>query len=129
MNKPKRASRLVGALFPTNLSMLSLEPHHIVDLFLWVDRSLPIRLYPQGGRPSILRDSTLVSILLWDTLALHQKTLKDMWTFARLHLSWLCPRLSSYSAFVAHCHRVTPQMYELLQQLLVTDDPIKIGDS
>jgi hypothetical protein len=55
--------------------------------------------------------------------------MKDIWMFARLHLRETFPKPPSYSAFVEHCHRVTPQMFLLLQHLLSTDEPIKIGDS
>jgi Transposase DDE domain len=109
--------------------MLSLEPHHIHELRAWVADRLPSVPSALGGRPPILADSDLITILLWDTVALHQKTIKDLHTFARLHLHLLFPRVPKYRGFLAQCHRVTPLMYELLQQLLVTEDPIKIADS
>lgn len=108
---------------------LPLEEDHIVGLRSWVDQHLPRRFSPCGGRPSILTDSGLVTILTWNAIALHQKTLKDVWMFARLHLRSDFPRLPSYSAFVEHCHRVTPQMFVLLQELLCIGEPIKLGDS
>jgi len=109
--------------------MLSLQPHHIVDLYCWVDDQLEKSLSPHGGRPAILRDSELITILLWDAIVLHQKTIADLHTFARLHLPSEFPRLPKYNAFLEHCHRVTPHMYRLLQELLVTEEAIKIGDS
>ncbi len=111
------------------MSLLPLEAHHIVGLRSWVGQHLPHRAYPHGGRPSILSDDDLVTILVWNAIALHQKTMKDIWMFARLHLRETFPKPPSYSAFVEHCHRVTPQMFLLLQHLLSTDEPIKIGDS
>lgn len=109
--------------------MLSLQPHHIVDLYVWVDDHLEKSTSPHGGRPAILRDSELITILLWDAIVLHQKTIADLHTFARLHLRSEFPALPRYNAFLEHCHRVTACMYSLLQELLVTDAPIKIADS
>jgi hypothetical protein len=111
------------------MTLLSLEAHHIVDLYCWVDDSLSIPSREAGGRPLILRDSELITMLLWNTVVLHQKTLKDLHTFARIYLSSEFPKLPTYTGFVAHCHRVTPVMFLLLQNLLCTDEPIKIADS
>ena len=67
--------------------MLSLEAHHIVDLFVWVDDHLPKQTHAHGGRPSLLQDSELVTLLIWNAIVLHQKTMKDIHTFTRLHLA------------------------------------------
>lgn len=120
---------MVGALHPTPLTMLPLESHHIVDLFVWVDTRLPANLPMGRGRPALLRDSELITLLLWDTIVLHQKTLKDLHTFARIHLTSEFPVLPRYSAFVDHCHRVTPKMFSLLQYLLCAPAPVKIVDA
>ena len=108
---------------------LPLEAYHIVGLRSWVGTYLPHRSYPLGGCPSVLSDEDLVTILLWNTIVLHQKTLKDLWTFARLYLRTEFPECPSYSAFVDHCHRVTLPMFHLLQHLLDDKEPIKLGDS
>jgi hypothetical protein len=109
--------------------MLSLESHHIVDLFCLVDDLLPKSDRCRGGRPAILRDSELVTLLLWNVLVLHQKTIKDIWRFTSLHLQSEFPRLPSYNAFLDHCHRVAPQMLWLLRELLCATEPVKIADS
>ncbi len=114
---------------PTRMPALPLESHHIVGLRFWVGQHLSHRPHPHGGRPSVLSDDDLVTILVWNAIALHQKTMKDIWMFARIHLRSEFPAPPSYSAFVEHCHRVTPQMFRLLQQLLSTEEPIKLGDS
>ena len=111
------------------MTLLPLEAHHIVDLYVWVDDFLPALLHPEGGRPPVLRDSELITLLLWNTIVLHQKTLKDLWTFGRIHLRSEFPKMPSYPAFVDHCHRVTPVMFTMLQQLLCGEEPIKIADS
>lgn len=110
--------------------MLSLFSHHIVDLYCWVDDMLPQQLpSSSGGRPALLRSSELVTMLVWNTLLLHQKTLKDLHTFASLYLRSEFPQLPKYNAFLEHCHRVTPLMFQLLEQLLCSDAPIKFMDS
>jgi hypothetical protein len=44
--------------------MNAIQKQHIVDLFVWVDDSLPKQI--QTGRPSVLRNSELLTILIWD---------------------------------------------------------------
>jgi hypothetical protein len=110
--------------------MLSLHPQHIVDLFVGIDDLVPKRLpMLQGGRPAVLNDSELVTLLIWNALVLHQKTIKDLHTFAAFYLRSEFPKLPRYEGFLAHCHRVTPLMFSLLQYLLCTDEPITFVDS
>lgn len=57
--------------------MQALQKHHIVDLFVWVDDTLPKAVpNPKGGRPPALGDSELLTILIWDSLTEPHKTLK-----------------------------------------------------
>lgn len=110
--------------------MLSLESHHIVDLYCWVDDVVPKALpNPKGGRPSVLSDGELVTILTWNAVTLHQTTIKDLYKHARMYLNHEFPRLPTYNAFLDHCHRVTPLMFDILQSLLCNHAPIKIMDS
>lgn len=110
--------------------MLSLESHHIVDLYVWVDGMLPSQIpSPTGGRPALLTRSELVTMLIWNTLLLHQKTLKDLHTFASLYLRSEFPKLPKYNAFLEHCHRVTPLMFELLSRMLLDEAPLRFMDS
>jgi len=110
--------------------MLSLELHHITELYYWVDNILPKQITTsRGGRPPVLKHSELVTILIWNALVLHQKTIKDLHNHTRIHLQGEFPKLPSYEAFLGHCHRVTPLMLTLLQQLLATDEPLKLMDS
>jgi Transposase DDE domain len=108
--------------------MLSLEAHHIADLRLWTANHLPTQRYPNGGRPPILRDSDVVTILLWDTIILHHKTLKDLHAFACMYLRTEFPRLPKYNGFLAHCHRVLPHLWTLLEELCV-ERSIRLVDS
>ena len=69
------------------MPMITLEKHHIVDLFVWVDDSLPKSLPSiRGGRPPILQNSEVITMLIWNAVVLHQKTLKDIHEYVRIHL-------------------------------------------
>lgn len=111
--------------------LLSLQSHHIVDLYYWVDELLPKHLpNPAGGRPAILTPSELITVLIWNTLVVQQQTLKGIY-------DWLCmyhrkefPQLpTTYQGFVAACHRAAPLCLYVMQQLLCTTEPIRIVDS
>lgn len=109
--------------------MLSLQRDHIVDVFCWVDDVLPKIPKPQGGRPPLLSESELLTILLWNTLVLHQKTLKDLHRWVGLYHRAEFPHLPKYSAFVDGCHRLLPFCLVLLQQLLRGQEPLRFVDS
>jgi hypothetical protein len=108
--------------------MLSLEAKHISLLRTWVADHLPKKPSLTGGRPPILTDADVVTLLAWNTLVLQQKTLKGLWRCAQIHLAAEFPHLPTYSPFVAHCHRVLPHLHALLQELLC-NSPIRIVDS
>lgn len=110
--------------------MLSLHPQHITDLFVGIDDLIPTQARnPLGGRPAVLTNSELVTLLVWNTLVLHQKTIKDLHTFASFYLRAEFPELPKYQGFLAHCHRAAPVMFSVLQFLLCADAPIKLLDS
>jgi hypothetical protein len=110
--------------------MITLEKHHIVDLFVWVDDALP-KSPPsaRGGRPLMLQHSELITMLIWNAVVLHQHTLKDIHSYVRMHLTDEFPRLPSYQTFVRQCHRVTPLMCQLLEKLLCTEEPFRLVDA
>lgn len=107
--------------------MLFLQPHHIVDLYCWVDARLEAKPY-QTGRPPLLTQSEVVTILIWNTIVLKQKTLKDihraMETYHTADFN-----MPKYSAFVVQCHRTLPQMLCLLGQLLCDTESVRIMDA
>ena len=110
--------------------MLSLQLHHIVDLYYWVDEMIPRKEHSiYGGRPPVLANSELVTLLIWNTLVLHQTTIRDLHTHTGIHLTREFPRIPKYNAFLEHCHRATPAMFRLLEYLLSSDEPVKIVDS
>lgn len=110
--------------------MLPLPRERIVDLFVWVDDHLPKQLpHRSGGRMSLLTDSEIVTLLVWNAITLHQQTLKDVHAFVGVYLRSEFPVLPSYSAFVAHGHRVLPHLLHLLTEILQTDAPLRFLDS
>lgn len=109
--------------------MLSLQSHHIVDLFVVIDDLVEEPVRPQGGRPKLLHDSEIITLLIWNCLThTAQRTLKDIFKWALLYHHRDVPRLGTYGAFVAACHRLLPRLLELLGQMLVPAE-IQLVDS
>ena len=109
--------------------MLSLQSHHIINLFVMVDDIVSVVPESSVGRPSLLSNSELITILLWNTVVVKQKTLKDVHKWIKMYHQKDFPRLPKYSAFVDHCHRVTPLMLWTLEQQLASDAPVVFVDS
>lgn len=113
--------------------MRILQKHHIVDLFFWVEESLPKELTYSGlakrnGRPPALSTSETITILLFSSLTAPQKLLKDVWRWAITNHSEDF-KIPCYSKFVAHCHQAIPHIAKLLEMTLSSDAPLKILDS
>ncbi len=106
-----------------------LQKHHIVDLYVWVDDTLPKPLpTPKGGRPPALTSSETITILLFCSLTAPQRLLKGVWRWAQTnHADDF--RLPCYSKFVEHCHAALPDMLWLIEQTLVSDTPLRFIDS
>lgn len=113
----------------TSHTTLSLEPHHIIDLYVLIDDLVPQNAKPKGGRPTILRDSELMTALIWNILTVRQKTLKDVHRWLLLYHRGDFPKIPRYSAFIDHCHRAAPLLYAILQRLLVTTADLRFMDS
>lgn len=107
--------------------MLFLQSHHIVDLYYWVDKELPTQIY-KTGRPPLLQKSEIITILIWNTIVLKQKTLSDVHSFMKTYHSHDF-HLPKYSAFMNHCHQALPQMLLLLDQLLSATEAVRLMDS
>lgn len=107
--------------------MRALQRQYIVDLFVLVDDSLPKQIKP--GAKSVLTDSELVTILIWDGLTEPHKNLSAVYTWIQREYSDYFPKLPKYQNFVAHVHRSLPQMIWLLQTLLATDAKLRFADS
>lgn len=109
--------------------MLSLQAHHIISLYVWIDDNMQEVSKPLGGRPTLLSNSELVTILIWNALAVKQKTLKDIHKWIRLYHKDDFPKFPKYSAFVDHCHRVIPQLVFFLEHLLAKRTEVRFMDS
>lgn len=111
--------------------LLSLQSHHIVDLYYWVDTLLPEEGgNPLGGRPVCLTKSELITVLIWNTLVVQQHTLKDIYHWLCMYHNKEFPRIpTTYQGFVAACHRVAPVCLFVLQQLFADTSPVRIVDS
>lgn len=106
------------------------QKQHIINLFTWVDDILPIiRPAKAVGRPSRLSDSELVTILIWNTITMRQKILRDIYDWIRIDYEAEFPNLPSYGNFIKHCHRLLPQLIEILNSLLSAQAPLRIMDS
>jgi hypothetical protein len=111
------------------MQKLSLQTHHITDLYFAVDNVLAEPAKLRGGRPPAMRQSEVVTILVWDALTCPQKTLKAIHDSTKLYHADDFPRLPGYNRFVDHCHRALPALILTLQSLLVTKAPIRLMDA
>ncbi len=110
--------------------MHALQRHHIVDLFTWVDDTLPKPPASEmGGRPPALTASDILTIIIWDGLNEPHKTLKDTYRWIRRDYMDCFPKLPKYQNFVTAVHRNLPAMIWLLQSLLKYDAVLRFGDS
>jgi len=107
--------------------MRALQKHHIVDVYTWVDDYLPKEV--KCGIKSVLRDSELLTILIWDGLNEPHKNLSSIYTWIEREYQDYFPGLPKYQNFVAHCHRLLPKLVWLLQSLLAHDAPLRFADS
>ncbi len=109
--------------------MLSLRPDHITDVYCFIDDALATSKPIHRGRPALLSTSELVTILVWNTLVVQQKTLKDLYRWIQHYHHREFPHLPKYAAFVQQCHRSIPAFLMLLRQLLTTTAPVRLMDS
>jgi len=106
-----------------------LHRNNIVDVFVWVDDSLPKQLpNPKGGRPAKLLVSETVTILLFSSLTAPQKLLKNIWRWVQTNHQEDF-NLPAYSKFIEHCHKALPALLWLLERTLERDAPICFMDS
>lgn len=108
--------------------MRSLPSHYIVDLFAWVDDALPATP-GTTGRPQVLRDSELITMLVWNTLRWRQPTLKDLYRLVEDRSRSEFPRLPAYEGFVKHCHRAVPRLARCLDRLLAAGSDLRFVDA
>src|SRR5258708_7902842 len=108
--------------------MRVLRSHHILPLYVWVDDTLesPAK---RSGRRSVLRDSEVVTILVFNLLTVQQQTLRQIYDWVGQYHRAEFPQVPTYQNFVAHCHRLLPALHELLGGLLQTQATLRFMDS
>lgn len=100
----------------------------ITVLYVIVDDCLPMKT-KKAGRPSVLSDSEMITILVWCTIQLRSRTIKDIYEFIRLYHRNDFSLLPDYSSFVHHCNRLNPVLVRLLKGSLQTGSQIQFVDS
>ena len=108
--------------------MLSLQSHHITDLYVLVDDLLPTEEKPLGGRPVLMTDSELITALVWNTLKIKSRTLKDLHQWLVDYHSADFPKIPKYNGFIEQCQRVIPQLIFVIQSLLLDKTAIRFMD-
>ncbi|QQS69974.1 IS982 family transposase [Candidatus Saccharibacteria bacterium] len=107
--------------------MRALQKQYIVDVFVWVDDLVTQPVRP--GQKPILKDSELLTILIWDGLTEPHKTLKSLYRWIERDYADCFPKLPKYQKFVRHCHRLLPTLVWFLQLTLANDAPLRFCDS
>lgn len=108
--------------------MLSLCPNLITDLFVMVDDLLP-KEEKHAGRPSKMADSELVCALIWNSLTVRSKTIKDLHNWLMLYHQTDFKHIPRYSAFVNQCLNTIPQLMFAIKSLLLDKTAIRFMDS
>lgn len=111
--------------------MRVLHSHHILPLYVWVDDALASadQTKKKIGRPSVLRDSEIVTILAFNLMTVQQQTLRQVYDWANQYHSTDFPHLPAYQNFVAHCHRIMPLLNRLLCNLLESEAQLRFMDA
>ena len=115
--------------------MRVLHIHHILPLYVWVDDALASadqtekRARKRVGRPSVLRNSEVVTILAFNLLTVQQQTLRQVYDWVSQYHCSDFPSLPTYQNFVKHCHRVVPLLNRLLSSLLASEAELRFMDS
>jgi hypothetical protein len=108
--------------------VLFLHSHNIVDLYSWIDDTIEKTVSKKTGRPLLVTDTEIVTILIWNTIVLKQQTLRDIFNAISMYHKDDFKTLPKYSSFVDRCHKAIPKFLELLSMLLQQSD-IGIVDS
>ena len=92
----------------------------LISCYVLID-DISKNIIPQyiTGRPPSLSISETTTILVYASIMLRVKTLKDIWNIFHIYHKKDFKRFPSYSAFVDEVHRSLPYMEEILSQLLV----------
>ena len=108
--------------------MRVLRSHHILPLYVWVDDCLEVPV-KRSGRRSVLRNSEVVTILVFNLLIVKRQTLRQIYDWVTQYHYAEFPQLPTYQNFVAHCPRLLATLNELLGGLLQTQATLRFMDS
>lgn len=81
------------------------------------------------GRPSLLSDSEIITILIWNMLTMNSKTLKGVWKQLRMYHKHDFPKTLSYQTFVRRAHSCLPHLISIFETVLADTAPTRILDS
>jgi hypothetical protein len=107
--------------------------HHIVNIYVWVCEVVPDGAKPRGGRPNLLRDSELLTLVIWNAVT-------EMFSPTIIHLfRWIRDYhlgrgknvlgMPDYKGFVAQLHRVGAKLRRLLDAALESAAALRFADS
>lgn len=109
--------------------MLSLQGHLFMDLYCIVTDLVPKKTKEKGGRPVLMTEQEIITMLIWNVCVLRQKTLKDIHTSLHMYHHDDFKYIPKYSAFVDACHKTIPQFEKILSMLLAQEATLRIVDS
>jgi hypothetical protein len=110
--------------------MSVLHHHNILPLYVWVDDAVASASQPKKtGRPAVLRDSEVVTILIFNLFTCQQQTFRQIYDWIYQYHQEDFPVLPNYQNFVKHCHRLVPQLNQLLSSLLASEASLRFMDS
>lgn len=100
--------------------MQNLQKQDITELFVKLDDFIEKKI--SVGRPSILSDSEMSTILVWCTHFLKMKHIKSIYQFILQYHQKEFPKIPDYSNFVRHGQRMIPVMARVLTENFVQLD-------
>jgi len=108
-----------------------LHSHHILPLFVWTDDAIAStdHTIKKFGRPSVLRDSEVITILMFNLFTAQQQTIRQVYDWTRQYHQSDFPNLPNYQNFLKHCHRIVPLLNRLLSSLLESEARLRFMDS
>jgi hypothetical protein len=110
--------------------MRVLHTHHILPLYVWVDDAVASTTQTKKlGRPTVLRDSEVVTILVFNLFTVQQRTLRQVYDWVLQYHRSDFPVLPNYQNFVRHCHRVLLLLNRLLGNLLENKASLRFMDA
>lgn len=108
-----------------------LHSHHILPLFVWVDDAVASagQTRKKIGRPSRLRDSEVITLLVFNLFTAQQQTIRQIYDWTYQYHQTDFPSLPNYQNFLKHCHRIVPQIGSILDGLLMREAQLRFMDS